>query len=188
MRQFKIFVAVVLAIILQANLQTIWDPLKFVNLPLIVVVYFALQRDMIEALIIGAVTGIAADAFSGSLLGAGGFAKTVVAFAIAFTASKVNIDNPLLRIPVLAGAVLVNESVQVGLNKLLGQSVNGPFIVRLANTVIATMVAGTVLLFVIEQFFSDKALLRRQFAQRRKLARRNVVNISRKNLRFGKRR
>lgn len=141
-----------------------------------------------EALIIGAVTGIAADVFSQSLLGAGGFSKTLVAFAIALLAQKVNLDNPLLKIPVLAGAVLVSESVQVGLNKLLGQTTNSPFVVRLSYTMIGTMIAGTILLFVIDQFFSDKALLRRQFAQRRKLARRNAFSFSRKNLRFGKRR
>jgi rod shape-determining protein MreD len=188
MRQFKIVVAVALAIILQTVLPTVWQPFVFVNLPLIVVVYFALQRDMIEALIIGAATGIAADAFSQSLLGAGGFSKTLVAFAIALLAQKVNLDNPLLKIPVLAGAVLVSESVQVGLNKLLGQTTNSPFIVRLSYTMIGTMIAGTILLFVIDQFFSERALLRRQFAQRRRLARRNAFSFNKKNLRFGKRR
>lgn len=187
MRQFKIVIAVALAIILQTSLFASWEPLRYINLPLIVVVYFALQRDMMEALLIGALAGIATDAFSGSLLGAGGFAKTLVAFAIAFLASKVNLDNPLLKIPVLAGAVLIHESVLVGLNKLLGQPTFGPFVVRLAYTMIGTMTAGTLLLFVIDQFFSDKALLRRQFAHRRRLARRNI-SITRKSLRFGKRR
>lgn len=188
MRQFKIVVAIALAIILQTSLLTSWEPLKYINLPLIVVVYFALQRDVMEALIIAAITGIAADAFSGSLLGAGGFSKTLVAFFIALLALKVNLDNPLLKIPVLAGAVLVNESVQVGLNKLLGQPTNSPFVVRLAYMMIGTMTAGTILLFVIDQFFSEKALLRRQFAHRRRLARRNAFSINRKNFRLGKRR
>lgn len=188
MRQFKIVVAVALAIILQTVLPTVWQPIVFVNLPLILVVYFSLQRDMIEALLIGAVTGIAADAFSATLLGASGFSKTLVAFTIALLAQKVNLDNPLLKIPVLAGAVLVHESSFVGLNKLFGHLAFSPFVVRLAYTMIGTMTTGTFLLFVIDQFFSDKALLRRQFAQRRRLARRNAFSLARKSLRFGKRR
>jgi rod shape-determining protein MreD len=188
MRQFKIVAAVALAVILQTSLLTKWEPLVHINLPLIVVVYFALQRDLIEALIIGAITGIVTDAFSNTILGAGGFSKTLVAFAIATLAIKVNLDNPMMRIPVLAGAVIIDSTLTVLLNRLFGQHPNNPFIVLLAYNLIGTMIAGTVILFLLEQLFSDKALLRRQFAQRRKMARRNTVNLTRKGFRFGRRR
>ena len=188
MRQFKIVVAVALAVILQTSLLAKLQPLNNINLPLIVVVYFALQRDLMEALIIGAITGTVTDVFSNTILGAGGISKTLVAFAIATLAIKVNLDNPLMRIPVLAGAVIIDSMLFVLLNRLFGQYPNDPFIVLLAYNLISTMVAGTIILFLLEQFFSDKALLRRQFAQRRKMARRNTVNLTRKPFRFGRRR
>ena len=44
MRQLKIAIVLVVAILLQSSLRNIWQPLVYIDLPLIVVVYFALQR------------------------------------------------------------------------------------------------------------------------------------------------
>ena len=38
------------------------------------------------------------------MIGAGGFSKTLTAYVIYFAATRVNLENPLLRIPVLAAA------------------------------------------------------------------------------------
>ena len=102
MRQLKIALVLSLALILQSSLGVIWRPLTYIDLPLIVVVYFALQRDALQALIIGVAAGLAADALGGpkSLLGAAGFSKTLTAYLIVSLATRVNIDNPLARIPV----------------------------------------------------------------------------------------
>jgi rod shape-determining protein MreD len=71
MRQLKIALVLALAVILQSSLRALWPPLVYVDLPLIVVVYFALQRDPLQALVIGAVAGLAMDALGGGgLLGA----------------------------------------------------------------------------------------------------------------------
>ena len=76
MRQLKIAAVVALAVILQSSLKAVWQPLSYVDLPLVVVVYFGLQRNALQALIIGASVGLAADAIgSGGLLGAGGFSR-----------------------------------------------------------------------------------------------------------------
>jgi rod shape-determining protein MreD len=49
---------------------------------LIIVVYAALQRNAIRAIIFGTIAGIAVDALSGGLLGANGFSKTLVAYVV----------------------------------------------------------------------------------------------------------
>ena len=71
MRQLKVALVLAVAIILQSTLRAVWPPLVYVDLPLIVVVYFALQRDALQALLVGAIAGLATDALSGGLLGAG---------------------------------------------------------------------------------------------------------------------
>lgn len=181
MRQLKIAVVLAVAVILQSTLKANWQPLSYVDLPLIVVVYFALQRDALQALIIGAVTGLATDALgAGGLLGAGGFSKTLVAFVIASLASRVMLDNPLVRIPVLAGAALLDATVYVLLHRMLGQPPLARFAEEASFKLIATTIAGTIILYLLDYLFSDRARQRRQFAFRRRIARRSGFKIGRR--------
>lgn len=48
--KLKIALLIALAVLLQASLRILWPPLVYIDLPLIAVVYFALQRDMVQAL------------------------------------------------------------------------------------------------------------------------------------------
>ena len=174
MRQVTIAILLVVAIALQSALRAIWHPLGFLDLTLILVVYFALQREPLQALIVAAVAGLATDLISGppALLGAGGFSKVIAAYAVYYVASRVMLDTTLLRIPVLLGASLVDNLVYVGMHRLLGQTPPVPFVQSLAYKVIATTVAGTILLYAYDSYFSAKARQRRQFTVRRRVARR----------------
>jgi rod shape-determining protein MreD len=174
MRQITIAILLIVAIALQSALRAIWQPLAFVDLTLILVVYFALQREPLQALIVAAIAGLAMDLISGppALLGAGGFAKVLTAYAVYFVASRVMLDTTLLRIPVLFGASIVDNLVYVGMHRLLGQTPPVPFIQSLSFKVLATTIAGTLLLYLYDSYFSGKARQRRQFTVRRRVARR----------------
>lgn len=174
MRQITIAILLIVAIALQSALRAIWQPLAYVDLTLILVAYFALQREPLQALIVAAVAGLATDLISGppALLGAGGFAKVLTAYAVYFFASRVMLDTALLRIPVLAGASLLDNLVYVGMHKLLGQTSPAPFVPSLAYKLIATTAAGTIILYFYDSYFSSKARQRRQFTVRRRVARR----------------
>lgn len=181
MRQLKIALVLALAIILQTSLRVVWPYFVYVDLPLIVVVYFALQRDAMQALIVGVAAGLAADALGGGgLLGAGGFSKTLTAYLIVSLATRVNIDNPLARIPVLAGASLFDDTVYVLLHRVLGQAMSYRFIDRAPFKLIATTIVGTLILYVLDIFFSELARQRRKLAFRRRVARRTPVKFGRK--------
>ena len=174
MRQLTIAILLVVAIALQSALRAIWHPLGFLDLTLILVIYFALQREPLQALIVAAVAGLATDLISGppALLGAGGFSKVIAAYAVYYVASRVMLDTTLLRIPVLLGASLVDNLVYVGMHRLLGQTPPVPFVQSLSYKVIATTVAGTIVLYMYDSYFSAKARQRRQFTVRRRVARR----------------
>jgi len=174
MRQLAIAIALIVAIALQSALRAIWQPLAFIDLTLILVVYFALQREPLRALVVAAIAGLAMDLISGppALLGAGGFAKVLTAYAVYFVASRVMLDTTLLRIPVLFSASIVDNVVYVGMHRLLGQRPPVPFIQSLSFKVLATTIAGTLLLYLYDSYFSGKARQRRQFTVRRRVARR----------------
>ena len=102
MSKLKIAVALSISIVLQLLLREVWGRLSYIDFPLVVVVYIALQRDAWQALVVGTLAGLIVDAAGGGLIGAGGFSKTLTAYVIYFAATRVNLENPLLRIPVLA--------------------------------------------------------------------------------------
>jgi rod shape-determining protein MreD len=176
--KWKLAVCVALAVVLQSSLRTVWPPFAYADLPLVVVVYFALQRDAVMAVVIGTVAGLATDVLSGGLLGARGFSLTLTAYLLAALVTRVMLDNTLLRIPVLAGAAGFSTLVYLLLHQLLGQPPNppNPIAETIAYGVIWTTVAGTVVALVLDLFFSESSRLRqrRAFAFRRRIARRGL--------------
>src|SRR5258708_3008544 len=174
MRQLRIAVLLVVAIALQSALRAVWQPLGYVDLALILVVYFALQREPLQALVVAAAAGLATDLISGppALLGAGGFAKVLTAYPLYFLPPPLVMDTVLLRIPVLAGAALIDNLVYVGAHRLLGQKPPMPFVQSLSFKLAATTVAGSVLLYLYDSVLSERARQRRKFSVRRRVARR----------------
>src|SRR5947207_14129420 len=123
MRQLIVAILLIVAIALQSSLRAVWQPLGYLDFTLILVVYFALQREPLLALITAAVAGLALDLISGppALLGAGGFAKVVTAYAVYVVASRVMLDTTLLRIPVLFCGSVIDNLVYVGMHRLFGR-------------------------------------------------------------------
>ena len=122
MEGVKLTICLIVAIFLQWTMRNVAEPLAYIDFPLIIVIYAALQRNSIRAILFGTISGIATDALSGGLLGANGFTKTLVAYIVSEIARRVYMDNLILRIPVLAGACLLNSFVFYGLHRLLGQT------------------------------------------------------------------
>jgi len=153
--------------------------LAYVDLPLIIIVYAALQRDAIKAVLFGTIAGLAIDALSGGLLGANGFSKTLVAFIVSEIARRVYMDNLLLRIPVIAAASLLDDMVYYGMHRLLGQEPNVPVVTTVAYTLIGTTIAGTAIYLFLDYFLSQKMRRPRReaFSARRQSRRRNPIRL-----------
>jgi len=133
----------------------------------------ALQREAWQALITGTLAGLVVDAASGGVIGSGGFSKTLTAYIIFFAATRVNLENPLLRIPILAAAATLDGAVYVSLHKMLGQPLAMPVVQTIAYRIIGTTIIGTLTILMLDNLLSDKARQRRQFADRRRVARRS---------------
>ena len=180
MSQIKIAVVLLLSILLQLSLREIWQPLSYIDFPLVVVVYIALQRDAWQALLVGTLAGVIVDAASGGLIGAGGFSKTLTAYVIYFAATKINLENPLLRIPVLATASLLDSAIYVFWHRVRGYPPLVPFVQTMSYKLIATTVAGTLVLYMLDALVAEKSAQRRQFATRRRVARRSTGPLRRR--------
>lgn len=182
MEQVKITVALIIAVLLQWTLRNVAEPLAYIDFPLIIVVYAALQRNAVRALVFGTLAGIAVDALSGGLLGTNGFSKTLIAYIVSEIARRVYLDNLLLRIPVIAGACLLDDLVYYGMHRLLGQEPYAQVVVTIAYTLIGTTIAGTAIFLLLENIFSEKLKSRRRemFPSRRQTRRRNPIRLGKK--------
>lgn len=165
---------------LQWTLRNVAEPLAYIDFPLIIVVYAALQRNAIKAILFGTLAGLAVDALSGGLLGANGFAKTLIAFIVSEIARRVYMDNLLLRIPVIAGACLLSNVLHVALHQLFGRPLSGNVVVTTAYSLIGTTIAGTVVYLLLDTVFTQKKRPKKRdmFSPRRQTRRRNPIRLN----------
>jgi len=175
----KLTIALIIAVLLQWTLRNIWEPLAYIDFPLIVVVYAALQRNSIRAILFGTISGISVDALSGGLLGANGFTKTLIAYIVSELARRVYLDNLLLRIPIIAGASALSSALYYGLHRLLGQAPAGDPIAIGSYSLIGTTIAGTLIYMLMQNLSADRARRRKRevFAPRRQTRRRNPIRL-----------
>ena len=180
MDNLKITIALIGAILLQWTLRSVAEPFAYIDFPLIIVVYAALQRNSIKAIFFGTFAGIAVDALSGGLLGANGFSKTLIAYMVSELARRVYMDNLLLRIPVIAGACLLDDLVYYGTHRLLGQEPTGQVLVIISYTLIGTTIAGTMIYLLLDFGLTERMRPRRRemFPARRQTRRRNPIRLS----------
>lgn len=171
----------IFAVALQWSLRNVWEPFVYVDFLLIAVVYAALQRNAIKALIFGSICGIAVDALGGGLLGANGFTKTLIAYLVSEVARRVYLDNLLLRIPVLAAACVIGNLVYFGLNAMLSERPTVPFAKTVLVSVAATVTVGALIFLLIENVSLDRFSRRRTrsefFSRRRTGRRRNPIRL-----------
>jgi rod shape-determining protein MreD len=182
MEHLKITISLIIAVLLQWTLRNIAEPLQYIDFPLIIVVYAALQRNSINALLMATFSGIAIDALSGSLMGANGFSKTLVIYLVIELSRRVYLDNILLRIPIIAGACLLEDIIFFGVQQLLGHQPVAPVIITIGYTLIGTTIIGTLIFFFLDSFYSSalKAKKREFFAARRQTHRRNPIRLGRR--------
>jgi rod shape-determining protein MreD len=180
MENLKITIALIVAVALQWTLRSVAEPFAYIDFPLIVVVYAALQRNSLKAIFFGTFAGIAVDALSGGLLGANGFSKTLIAYMVSELARRVYMDNLLLRIPVIAGACLLDDLIYYGTHRLLGQEPSGDVVVIISYTLIGTTIAGTMVYLLLDFVLTERMRPRRRemFPTRRQTRRRNPIRLS----------
>ena len=87
------------AILFQVYVPLYFPFLGFLELPLLMVVYFSLmRRNQIAGITIGALVGLAQDSLSKNPLGLFGIVKTLVGYFASSIGVRLDVDNALIRL------------------------------------------------------------------------------------------
>lgn len=95
-------------------------------------------------------------------------------------ARRVYLDNLLLRIPVIAGACLVNDLIYFGVHRLFSQPPAADLVVVAVYRVIGTTIAGTLVYLLLQSMSGEKVHRRKRdvFTPRRQTRRRNPIRLN----------
>jgi rod shape-determining protein MreD len=98
-RAWVLFLVPLGAILFQVYVPLFFQFLAYLELPLIVTVYFALmRRSPIGGLFVGALVGLAQDSLSKNPLGMFGITKTIIGYVAASVGLRLDVDHPLIRL------------------------------------------------------------------------------------------
>jgi rod shape-determining protein MreD len=87
------------AILFQVYVPRFIETLSYLELPLLVTVYFSLmRRSPVSGVLYGACIGLAQDSLSDNPLGMFGIVKTLVGYFAATASQRFNVDNPGVRL------------------------------------------------------------------------------------------
>jgi len=94
-----ILVIALAAILFQVYVPLFFQFLGYLEMPLLVVVYFSLmRRSQIRGLLLGAIVGLAQDSLSKAPLGMFGIAKTLVGYFAASVGVRLDVESGVLRL------------------------------------------------------------------------------------------
>ncbi len=178
MQTLKVVLIIILALLLQMLLPNYLRFFRYIDLPLLVTVYFSLQRAPVLGMTTGVASGLGGDLIAGGIPGVGGFTKTLIGYLIAVTSIKFPLENPLARFAIVAVASAANTVLFVGLYLMLEQDQRLeqalPYVgnwASLGKTVgwkaLADTVTSVVFFVVLDRVFSDQAAARRMAIKRR---------------------
>jgi rod shape-determining protein MreD len=89
----------VAAVLLQSVLPRLWGRLDIIDLPLIIVIYFAVsRRSPIAGTVTGTVIGLFQDGLTSQPFGINGIAKAIIGYIAASVGFAVDVDNLLNRV------------------------------------------------------------------------------------------
>jgi rod shape-determining protein MreD len=142
-----VFLAVPLAAILfQVYVPLFFDMFSYLEMPLMVTIYFAvMKRSPVHGILIGAMVGLAQDSLSLKPLGMFGIVKTLVGYFAASIGMRLDVDHPLMRMLIGYFFYFFHQFFYWVLSRaLLGQQIDfdlkSTLVVALLNAVVAVFV------------------------------------------------
>ncbi|HSE38890.1 MAG TPA: rod shape-determining protein MreD [Blastocatellia bacterium] len=172
MQTFKIALTIVVALLLQMLLPSYLGFFRYIDLALVVTVYFGLQRAPVLGMVTGMIAGLGGDSIGGGILGVGGFSKTLIGYLVGAASVRLSLENPLARLSVVAVASAANTILFVGLNQMLEQTLPfvstwGVFGRTIGWKVLGDSVSSIIVFVVLDRVFSEQATARRMAIRKR---------------------
>lgn len=172
MQTFKIALTIVVALLLQMLLPNYVRFFQYVDLALLVTVYFGLQRAPVIGMVTGMISGLGGDAVGGGVLGVGGFSKTLIGYLVGAASVRLSLENPLARLSVVAVASAANTVLFVGLHQMLEQTLPHvstwtEFGATIGWKMLGDTVTSIILFVVLDRVFPQQATARRMAIRKR---------------------
>src|SRR6202790_5165049 len=112
--------AVLLALVLQVFFPIHFRWANYLELPLLVTLYFALsKRNPSTGMLLGMVIGLLQDSLSRTPLGLYGIAKTLVGFVGSSIGARIDVEHPIARFILTIGFYLFHHAVFALTSRLL---------------------------------------------------------------------
>jgi rod shape-determining protein MreD len=138
------------AILFQVYVPRFFDALSYLELPLLVAIYFALmRRKPASGAFIGCLIGLAQDALSPHPLGMNGISKTLSCYFAASLSLRFDVENPVLRFILGFFFYLFHEFFFWSLSRgLLGRQVDFPIPQSVISAFLNAVVAAALFSFL----------------------------------------
>jgi rod shape-determining protein MreD len=149
-RAWVFFAIPLAAILFQVYVPLFFDFLSYLEMPLIVTIYFALmKRSPVHGTLIGAMVGLAQDSLSKNPLGMFGIVKTLVGYFAASIGMRLDVDHPLMRMLIAFFFYFFHQLFYWVLSRaLLGQQIDFEVPRTLVLSVLNAVVALSVFHFL----------------------------------------
>jgi rod shape-determining protein MreD len=148
----KGILALVAALLGQLTLSAAWPAsVIFFDLPLLVVLYYGLDRGPAVALTLGAGIGLIQDSLTGSLLGAGAVSRSLVGFILGSAGSRFVLTRPLIELFVIAGGTLTARLLELLTLTVMGRQLAPPSPLDLLAAVAGNAAAGWIAFRVLHK-------------------------------------
>jgi rod shape-determining protein MreD len=160
----KIALSIILAVVFQGVVPRFVPAFSYIDLTLLVTVYFALMRDPALGMVVGWTAGLAGDfaPAMGHVAGVGGFSKTIIGYVVASVGVRVPLQGPFTRVLVIGLAALSNSLLFVGLHTVLDQETIvmmplGEIARKVGMETAANLVAGVFIFWIMDKLFPENA-------------------------------
>jgi rod shape-determining protein MreD len=122
-----------------------------VNLVLVAVTYAALAFGPVTGLLAGTAGGLAQDALAGSIIGIGGFSKTLVGFLVGVLGAQFIVSQWLPRFVMFVGATFLHETCFQGLYALVETRGFRMHVMATLIQALVNAVLGVTAFYVVEE-------------------------------------
>ena len=126
-------------------------PLTYMDLPLVVTIYFAISGRRVHSALIGSVLGLTQDAVQGLPLGVHGFAMTLTGYMVAAFSKKLVIERQGTQWLILFLSSLGNSLVVLLLLGLVDRELWLPYAVQAVVQSVVTSVFGVFVLRFLQR-------------------------------------